>query len=289
MRIGAYVLAADPTWLRSSLASYYDHLDALVLAIPADGLGWSGVPVQAQRCADIVRQSDHRGIVREVVGRWVDSDDPMRAENRQRNAAIQALGDDVDWVLQIDSDEILPSFAALKGVLEQADRRRINSVEWPMRVLYRQLRDGRFLQVMSRSAQDHFEYPGPIAIRARTPVVQARRTTGGYLRPVIAGDGASLQVCGPAEPEEVRLPGLPSLAAIVHNSWARKPSNVRNKVSSWGHQSDANWRAYYYLTWLPATYSWRFLRDFHPFSRGLWPALAPASIPLDDLLRSEDK
>ncbi|MCW2528984.1 MAG: hypothetical protein JWM76_3844, partial [Pseudonocardiales bacterium] len=220
MRIGAYVLAADPTWLRSSLARYYDHLDVLVISVASDNRGWTGSPIEADRCLQIIEQFDSRCIARIDSGRWVDRENPMRADTAQRNSAIAALGDDVDWVLQIDSDEVLPSFAALERILREADRRGIHAVEWPMRVLYRRLRHGKYLQVVrATGGQPHFEYPGPIAVRARTELIDARRVAGTFVRPVIAGDVSSLQVSEGEADGEVRLPGLLLEEAILHNSW----------------------------------------------------------------------
>jgi hypothetical protein len=288
VRIGAYILAADPTWLRSSLARYYDHIDVLVVSIASDNRGWTGAVIQATHCLDVVRGCDPRRIVRIDAGSWVDAENPMRAETAQRNSALVALGDEVDWVLQIDSDELLPSFGPLERILDEADQRGISAVEWPMRVLYRRLSNGRYLEINTRGGQACFEYPGPIAVRVGVKLVDARRIAGDFLRPVIAGDTDSLQVSGPARGGEIRLIGLPVDEAILHNSWARSPTSIRRKIAAWGHHGGRRGWVYYYVRWLPSTLTWRHMHDFHPFSRGLWPALAPATTSFDELLASED-
>lgn len=287
-RIGAYVLAADPTWIRSSVGSYYRLLEVLVVSASADNTGWTGRPVLADQCVSIIESMDTRGIVKVVRGRWLAPDSPMDEETAQRRNALAACGTELDWVLQIDTDEVLPSTDALLALLAEAERRGIDAVEWPMRVLYRRLRDGRYLQVVGLDGAPHYEYPGPIAVRPTATLVHARRVDGAFLRPVIAGDRHSLQVARPAEQGEIRVDGLHYEDAILHNSWARSPGDVRRKVSSWGHNQGIRTRVYYYATWLPAKYRWRWMRDFHPMAKGLWPRLAPLSGQLSALLDPAD-
>jgi hypothetical protein len=272
MRIGAYVLAADPTWLRSSLSRYYPSLDVLVISASISGRGWTGREIPSDRCVEIVRSLDTRGIVREVRGEWTCRDDPMAADTMQRQAAIDAMPD-VDWVLQIDTDEILPDFGALQEVLDAAEARGIDAVEWPMRVLFRRLRDGRYLEVTAESGRARYEYPGPIAVRPTVTLADARRTRGPFLRPIVEGDTESTQVVRPPDEGEIRLPGLQPTRAILHNSWAREPTEVRRKITSWGHNQSLRSWLYYWRVWLPAPLRWRRLRDFHPLMPKLWPRL----------------
>lgn len=273
MRLGAYVLAADPTWLRSSLQRYYDDLDVLVVLASSSDRGWTGAPVQARRCVDIVREVDVRGIAEVVRGDWTDPGNPMAADTAQRQAGIDAIGDRVDWILQLDTDELLPDLGALREALHEAASLGVDAVEWPMRVLFRRLRRGAYVEVVARSGSPRFEYPGPIAVRPGTRLVDARRSDGRFLRPVVRGDTESLQIARPAEPRELRQPLLDPTVAILHNSWARPPKDVRAKVRSWGHGGSLKSSLYYWLVWWPAPLTWRWLRSFHPFARDLWPRL----------------
>jgi hypothetical protein len=278
-RIGAYILAADPTWLRSSLARYYDNLDVLVISMSSSNTGWTGSPIRADECAKIIESMDRRGVVRWVRGEWQDPSDPPAAEVRQRQAAIDAMAGEVDWILQIDSDEVLPDLAALIRVIARADGLGVEAIEWPMRVLYRRLRNGRYLQVVSQGGRVHYEYPGPIAVRPTAVLVDARRTAGAFIRPVVVGDTESFQLTRPAAPDEVRLEIVDADAAIVHNSWARRARDVHAKVSSWGHNRGLRTRVYFYVWWLPSPLRWRRMRDFHPLFPALWPRLDVGKVP----------
>lgn len=271
IRLGAYLLAGDPVWLAASLARYYPLLQHLVVVAPASRRGWTGHPIPVDECLAVVRALDVRGIHEVVWGEWRDPL-PIRADTAQRQAGLAALGHRVDWILQIDNDELLPHPARLLELLAEADARGLDAVEWPMRVLFRRLRGGDFLEVCARSGAPRYDYPGPIAVRPGATLVEARRSAGTVLRPVVRGDAASLQLTRPAAPGEVRLPVLRPADAIVHNSWGRAPAAIRRKIRTWGHASRRS-AAYFWLCWWPAPLIWPLLRDFHPFARGLWPRL----------------
>jgi len=271
-RLGAYVLPGDPTWLARTLPRYYDLLDVLVVPVPTDGRGWTGAPVPVAEVVRLVHDLDPRGIVEEVPGRWTDAAHPQRADTAQRQAALDALGDRVDWVLQVDNDELLPEPAALLAALDEAEARGLDAVEWPMRVLYRRT-DRHVLEVCAADGSPHHEYPGPVAVRAGAGLVDARRTAGPFLRVVVAGDERSLQLRRPPGDGEQRAVLARPEQAIVHDSWARTPAEIRRKTASWGHARDARFSTYFWLRWWPAPVTWRWLRDLHPFARGLWPRL----------------
>jgi hypothetical protein len=291
-RIGAYVLASDPTWLRSSVARYYHLLDVLVVSASATGTGWTGRPIAVNDCIAAIETLDQRKIATVVRGHFHSPENPMAAETQQRQHAIDAvnaLDSDLDWILQIDTDEVVPSAERLLELFELADERGANAVEWPMRVFYRRLRGGRYLQVVNADGSDHFEYPGPIAIRARSPVTEARQTAERFLRPLVEGDHQSLQITRPAGPQEIRETCLTGNDAILHNSWARPRADVWRKISSWGHNQGRRSSRYFYLTWLPAPVLWRQMRDLHPFASGLWPRLVPYPGDVDSLLDPADR
>lgn len=273
-RIGAYVLPGDTVWLERTLRQYYPMLDDLVVPLPDDGLGWTGVPIPVAEALELIRAADTRGILRVIPGRWSDKANPMRADTAQRQAAVDALSAGVDWILQIDNDEYLPLPERLELALDEADRRGIASVEWPMRVLYRRTRR-RVFEVVTADGRPRYDYPGPIAVRAGARLRDARRASGDFLRLVVEGDDGSLQVNRRPEEGEHRVELLTHDDAILHNSWAREPAETRQKIASWGHASGGRFNSYYWLKWWPSPALWRVQRDLHPFSRGLWPALRP--------------
>jgi hypothetical protein len=285
-RIGAYVLTGDATWLASSLSRYYELLDDLVVLVPTDGIGWTGRPLPVDDCLAAVRSVDVASKARLVTDRWIDVASPARAETAQRQRGVDELSE-MDWILQIDNDELMPDPARLLEVLSRATELGLEAVEWPMRVLYRHIRSSRYLQVVSPTGNPRFEYPGPVAVRATTTFTECRRTDSDFLRPVVMRDKESTQINREPERGEHRMELIEDADAIVHNSWGRGPRSVWHKVHSTAHAEGLRSTLYYGLVWLPAPLTWRLLRNFHPLLRGLWPRLRPYVLD-DELLLPSD-
>ena len=233
MRINAYILAADPTWLVASIKSYYPHIEKLVVSYDSQGRGWTGRPVRTEECLDRLRRLDVEGKIEWMPGSFasMDSSDYIAADTRQRQQALTAASQGADWVVQIDTDEVLPNWSALEAALLKAMDRNLRAVEWPMKVLYRRLRGGRYLEVVTSNRTTHFEYPGPIAVRPGVALTEARRTESDYLRPVVDGDRFSLQIQRDPDHSEHRIEIVAPDDAISHNSWARSPAEIRSKIS----------------------------------------------------------
>lgn len=285
--LGAYLLPGDPVWLRSSVTRYYDYLDDLVVLVPEDGLGWLGKPIPVAECLSVIDEIDTRGIARRVSGRWVDPAHPMAADTAQRQVGVDAL-DGVDWVLQVDNDEVVPDIGRLLDVAKSAPSD-IVGIEWPMRVIYRALGGGRGLMVTGESGRPIFEYPGAVLVRRGARLADARRLGDGRIqRLVVEGDSESLQVRQPRGNDEVRTQGLPAESAILHNSWGRSPRQIWRKTRTWGHAAGLRGAFYYLSRWLPAPLLWRTQRDLHPFAEGLWPRVRPERIPIE-LLDPRDR
>lgn len=284
----AYVLAADPTWLRSSVQQYYESVDRIIVSYDEASRGWAGAPVPVEECLRSLRHMDRDRKMVYVPGCFSDpTDSATFGETAQRTSALEVAARGADWVLQLDTDEVLPQPEDLYARLAVAAEIGAEGVEWPMRVLYRRRRRD-YLEVVDWDGQPRFEYPGPVAVRPTARLAHARQIDGPILRCAVAGDNRSLQLRRPEAPGETRLSDLTTEAAILHNSWAREPAVVRQKVRSWGH--NMGWRSdvYYWLKWYPAPVTWRWLKDFHPFSDGLWPRLAPMS-DVHSVLVDEDR
>jgi hypothetical protein len=278
VKLKAYILACDASWIEDSVLSYYGAVDEIVVSYDKSGRGWSGVPIPVEECLSRLKAIDGDNKMRFIPGDFARLDhNPLENDTYQRSVALAEAGKDADWVLELDTDEILPHPARLIDLLEYSGERDIAIVEWPMRIFFRHLSYGRFLEVCAGDRTDCFEYPGPVACRPGAVLTNARRAKGPYVRPCVKNDRNSLQVNRPAEPHEHRVDFCESSDAILHFSWARTPGQIRTKIASWGHNDGLKTWFYYYAVWKPSPISWHFLRDFHPGARGLWPALKQAA------------
>jgi hypothetical protein len=281
VRLAAYLLAADPTWIEKSVRAYYDQVEEILVSYDEAGIGWSGSRVQSEAAVVRLRAIDVAGKMRFVGGNYHSLPSAPASEIHQRQAALDAVAPTVDWVLQIDSDEVVPDMGVLIAALHHADERGLRAVEWPMRVLFRRLNSRVYLVVTGKDGRGHFEYPGPIAVRPGAVFRDARQGDVPFLRPVVAGADSSLQLTRDSAAGEDRSFTIDESQAILHNSWGRSPAVVRRKIRAWGHHD--GWRTWrhYLLTWLPSRYLWRWQRELHPFSDGLWPRLAKIEIDGD--------
>lgn len=284
--LGAYLLPGDPVWLRSSLARYYDLLDDLVVVVPVPATGWTGRSLPVDECLEIIAEVDARGIARRVTGHWEDRDEPMRADTAQRQAGLDALAGHVDWVLQIDNDEVLPDPGVIMRVIESAGPG-VLGIELPLRVLYRRLGPRSFAAVSGASGRAVVEYPGSNVVRPTATLVDARRPAGQIVRHVVRGDTESLQVRQSSDPLVTRVEDLDPSEVILHNSWGRSAQEILRKTRSWGHASGVRGFLYVVTRWWVARWLWRWQRNLHPFADGLWPRLGRVTVA-QDLLDERD-
>lgn len=276
MKLNAYILAADPAWIEASVLSYYGMVDKIVVSYDENSTSWTGTPIPVEECLARLRAIDKDQKMVYSPGHYARLDhQPMENDTYQRQCALDEAGKGADWVLQLDTDEVLPSPDRLADLLRECGEQGIPALEWPMRVLFRKFGRGDFLEVCAKSGRNRYEYPGPIAVRPGARLVDARRPSGRFLRATVHGDDESPQLRQAERDGESRISLLREGEAILHNSWARDRLSVHRKIGSWSHSAGLRSTLYYYLVWLPSPVTWRFLRNFHPFARGLWPRLRP--------------
>ena len=102
LRVHAYVLAADPTWLATSVRAYYPHVEKLVVSYDQDGIGWAGGPVRVEACLAALRLLDDDAKIEWAGGRFHSFDraggdgGTLGRETRQRRAALELASSGAD-------------------------------------------------------------------------------------------------------------------------------------------------------------------------------------------------
>lgn len=235
MRIAAYALMGDPAWVRDSLRSIYDVADRIYLVYDEDGRSWSGDDLDVQESLDLAHAVDREGKLVEVPGRFSDPSRPrLDLETEQRQVGLDRAGEDADWVLQLDTDEVLGSGPQLVRRLRAADARGADSLLYPMRYLVQRTTRGRFVERSGRFWGPRASYPGPIAMRSGTLLRHCRQ--GGVAPYRVDFRPWSTD---PAYPRRSRVDAviLPR-DAIWHLAWVRTLAQLRAKILVSGHAGE---------------------------------------------------
>lgn len=239
MRLNAYVLAGDPAWIPQSIGSYYDHVDRIVVSFDRSRRSWTGAPLSVDAALSRIAAADPDGKVVLLPGDHVKTAPSVLAtETSQRQAALDAASDGADWVIQLDTDEIVTDWPALLAQLHEARDRAAKAVEYPARMIYARTRDGRFLEHCGRWWSGQAGFPGPIAVAGGTRLSVARQSA---TAPLFRVDTAPWNT-DPAHPFTTRVHAVVERsAALIHMSWVRSESQMAEKSVVSGYAVTRDW------------------------------------------------
>lgn len=232
MRLAAYLLAGDPAWVADSVASYYDIVDVIVVSYDRTNTSWNGYDLQVPECLERIRTVDVAGKVVELAG---DYSDPSRftldLETEQRQAALDHIGDGADWVLQLDSDEVMTAPGRFLECLQHAEDAGAHALDYPLRYLYQRTHDGRFLELTTRTWRPRAGFPGPAAVRAGTRLRHCRQADVPIYRVDIRHINSD-----PWRAADTRVDEVVAVAeANVHFWWVRTEEQMVQKARVSGH------------------------------------------------------
>ncbi|GAA2032769.1 hypothetical protein GCM10009819_16030 [Agromyces tropicus] len=276
IRLNAYVLAGDPAWIEASIGSYAALVDRIVVSYDRSHRSWSGHPLSVDESLRRIAAAAPEGTVELLPGDHVAGERSLMAtETAQRQAALDAASRGADWVLQLDTDEVLPAPEAFLEQLTIADADGADAVAFPLRNLYAMTGDGRFLEQCGRFWTTQAAYPGPIAVRAGTTLTVARQARGVPHRRV----DVAPRNTDPAHPRDTTVDAVvPTEQAVLHLSWVRTEDQMREKrdVSGYAANRDwdrdlARWRWRARHPWLTAAGA--------PVSRKWWDRYRPVRVP----------
>lgn len=229
MKVAAYVLLGDPAWLVPSIRSYYNHVTTIVASYDQDFLSWSGSDMgpEMRTCIRLFQENDPDGKVVLLPGPFTcPGEHPQIGETRQRQAAIDAASQHGDWVLQLDTDEIVQDPDHLLDEIHLTDRSALDALEYPARWIYTHVFDNWFLERGTRRLGRWDAIPGPIAVRSGTTLRFARQADV---------DCRSLRF------SSGRGGGIDLDRAILHFSMVRSGPAMRWKAATSGHAPDLDW------------------------------------------------
>ena len=231
-RLNAYVLAADPWWIEESVLSYYDLVDRIVVSYDSDGLSWTGTSLPVEECLRRVKSIDRAGKCDFRPGKFAQPDrPPLDNDTAQRRVAHSQAADGADWVVQIDTDEVLLDAGEFLASVHEADSHGADGLEYPARFLYTRSPSGVFLEYARPGWRMLTNYPGPVAARSNAQPRHARQIDGSLYRVDIAPNNTD-----PRHPYNALVHRVISPdQAILHYSWVRSEDYMMRKVGWSGH------------------------------------------------------
>jgi hypothetical protein len=241
VRLNAYVLAGDPAWIAQSIGSYYHLVDRIVVSYDRSGRSWAGHKLSVQESLDRIVAADPQGKILMLPGDFSDSDRfVLDVETEHRQSALDAASEGADWVIQLDTDELLRSPSTFTAQLAIADQRGADALEFPARIIHARTPSGRFLEQCGRFWTTQSAYPGPVAVRAGSRLSHARQAAGSPMHRV---DVAPWNT-DPAHPWNAPVHAVISPAeAILHMSWVRTEAQMAEKRLVSGYAGAVRWDA----------------------------------------------
>ena len=237
MRINAYIMLSEWRWVKASLASYYPFVERIVISYEENGRGFSGVPIDVERCLDSIKDCDPQKKFDFAPGSYYDANrDPMQSDTYQRQNALERAQNDADWVVQLDTDEVMCDAGEFFSCLQEADSKGFSALDYPARWFHYALGDFRYLERSARPWKLRATYPGPIAVRPNVELKVARQCDMPSFR--VDFKSRSTDFSQPAAPvHRVVRPDQ----AIFHYSRVRSEEEMRYKARSSSHSHDMNW------------------------------------------------
>ena len=242
MKINAYILAADPAWIEGSVLSYYPLADRIVVSYDEDGFSWTGAPLDIAGCLRRLRAIDRDGKLDFQPGHYARKEfyqKPLENDTYQRQCALDQASAGADWVLQLDTDEVIGDASTFEDCLAQADRLRREALNYPSLWLYCQAFATWYLEWSDRGWGRAPGYPGPLAVRAGSKLTLARRVEAGHFHVDLSKAGSRVRVPHGVKVDRV----IRADEAVWHVSMLRDEYALRSKFVSSGHAHERDWHA----------------------------------------------
>jgi hypothetical protein len=164
---------------------------------------------------------------------------PTEVIMNMRNAMLQAM-QPADWYVQLDADEYFLDFP---GFVQ-------------------------FLQALPPSAK-------PQLVQCNWKTI-FKKVAGGYL--LIGGKAETVPIAinlpeNTSERSHRDATLIQAPQYILHQSWARSPEEIWQKINNWSHSRDFDGKKFYRFWTRVNAFNYRYVRYFHPIHAPIWPFL----------------
>lgn len=241
----AFCVAYDWDLLTYSLPLVYKSADSICLALDKDRISWAGnkFEFEEDRFRHWVEQVDteHKITILEDDFHIADLN-PMQNEVRQRNLMAAYLGVNDGWHIQLDADEYFLNFDRFVHHLRKIKTKRSINICCPLITLFKQV-DGGFLLIKNEATSKQEVFP----IATNKPHYEMGRRNGHFNR--VAN------------------------FVVLHQSWARTPKEIQQKISNWGHKTDFDVNAYFEFWKNIGHHNYQAAKNIHPIVPSEWESL----------------
>jgi hypothetical protein len=242
-----FCVAYDWYLLRYALPLIYQHADQICLSIDKQRISWSlkQFSFDENGFRALIEEIDREGKIVVLEENYHSlSLTPMQNEVRQRNRIAEFMGMD-GWHVQLDCDEYFLDFGAFKKYLLTLSPEKYNAANiccaWI--VLFQQV-EGGFLYVHPHEAEN-IEY---MQFASRKPRYEYSRRNGNF--------------------------NIFTNFRVLHQSWARSETEIREKLYNWGHSKDLDPEIYFEKWKSVNVRNYQEFCDVHPLNASNWPRLA---------------
>jgi hypothetical protein len=226
-------VAYDWELLNFSLPAIYKHVDQICLSIDSDRISWNGNSFELDWNAfsTLIRQLDvHNKIQILQESFYNTSRSPIENENYQRSRMAAVLGQ-TDWIIQIDTDEIIMNARDLILTLKKySNSKRPTNVHGVWINLIKHLPSGFIYSVLKTP---------PLA--TNKPQYEYGRTNSHF--------------------------DIYINIFLAHITWARKEDEVYYKLKNWGHSHEFNGESFFKIWQALDEGNWQYIKDFHPMNK----------------------
>lgn len=241
-----YLISYDYSYIFNSLKLIYDYVDSIVISYDADNKTWAGndIFIPDSFFAEIKAIDIHSKITFYKDQFYIPNREPMELETRQRNMMAEKMGCG-GWHIQIDSDEYAYDFKLLAQFLRKYQFLTKNPKKTPINflvnliVLFKHNKDG-FYVIEPFNESCFLITNNPVYEKARKPNIG--RT--------------------------IRLDYF-----MIHQSWARSPNEIEEKIKNWGHKNDFDVQQFYEKWKNLDENNYKNYIDFHPLPGSFWGKL----------------
>ena len=262
MTFAAYICLGDPAWIEASVMSYYPYVDKIIATYDCDGLSWAGPKIDVDVCIQRLKAIDLQNKVEFVAGRFsvaANYDNPMLSETMQRQLGLELASRHADWVLQLDTDEIISNWKVFAAHIEHASVDGFDALYYPSICVNQLISRNLALESCRRWGVRQTGYPGPLCIRSGSKLYMGRRSLGNTLH-VACKDSFNTVIESHATVCDTKVF---EVDCVVHITKGRTPAYMEQKFKTWGHAKDRDYDTDLKYWNLVRKYPWLLLAFSH--------------------------